>query len=186
MATPTIGVCGFGRCGSTMVMAMLDAGGCPPVAGSQPGSYELVDILDAYSLSPDQLAGRAVKLLDHQADLGFPAARSWRFVWIDRDSTEQARSVVKFLQSIGMPTPDGLEQRLAHSYRTDRPGALGQLRRRGPVTVLRYERVLADPRKAAKRLRHVWAGLDVLAAASAVHDRDSRCLPDLDFEDGVS
>lgn len=40
----TVGVCVHGRCGSSMLMAMLDAGGLPPVPGSAPGSYELPNL----------------------------------------------------------------------------------------------------------------------------------------------
>lgn len=183
MTAPTVGVCGFGRCGSSMAMAMLDAGGLPPVKGSQPVSYEVPDHTVMRALSAGQLAGRAVKLLDDALYALPPAAHEWRFVWLDRDPVQQARSALKLMHAVVgfMPTAQA-EALMAESYRSDRPEVLGLLRRIGPVTVLRYERVLANPAKAAKRLRAVFPGIDVAAAATVVHDRDGTCRPDLAFE----
>lgn len=178
---PAVGVCGFGRCGSSMTMAMLDAGGLAPAMGSQMGSYELRDIRDAWSVP---LAGRAVKLLESVLHFGVPDAPEWRFVWLDRDPVEQAKSQLKLMAPfVGPFKPDAID-RLARSYEADRPRALRLLRRRGEVLVMQYERVLASPRKAAKQLRQVFPDLEVDAAAAAVHDRDGRCREDLDVELG--
>lgn len=179
---PAIGVCGYGRCGSTMVMEMLDAGGLKPADGSAPGTYELPHFTAARNIP---LAGRAVKMLDAALHYGIPAAPAWRFVWLDRDPIEQAKSMVKFMSHFaadeGELAPDAVE-RLARSFDQDRPRLLGMLRQRGEVTVLQYERVLAQPRKAAKRLREVFPALDVAAAAAIVHDRDGKCRGDLAVE----
>lgn len=177
-----VGVCGFGRCGSTMVMGMLDAGGLAPAPGSQMGSYELTDIRNAW-FTP--LAGRAVKLLDSVLHFGVPDAPAWRFVWLDRDPVEQAKSMLKLMSPFtrGEFAPDAVD-RLARSYEADRPRALGRLRKHGDVLVLQYERVLANPRKAAKQLRRVHPELEVDRAASVVHDRDGACRDGLDFELG--
>jgi hypothetical protein len=174
----TVGVSGFGRCGSTMTMAMLEAGGCPPVDNAMAGSYET----DPRELFLRQPPGRAVKLLEHAMHFGVPDADQWRFVWLDRDPIEQAKSLVKFLSAIGDPIEPGSLERVAASYAQDRPRTLGLLRAHGPVLVMSYERVLVNPRKAAKQLRQVWPGLDIDAAAAVVHDRDPGCLPDLAVE----
>lgn len=173
-----VGVCGFGRCGSTMVMRMLDAGGLPPCAGSSPGSFELNGI-DGLAERTD-LDGHAVKVLDLFAYHPLPDA-DWRFVWLDRDHQQQARSMIKFAGALtGMSVPVDV---LARSYAEDRPGRLGWLRSRGPVCVLSYERVLANPMRAARTMRsEVWPDLDVAAAAAVVHDRTPECRPDLSVE----
>lgn len=179
---PTIGVCGFGRCGSTMVMAMLNAGGCPPVAGSHSGTFEVANVAAALQ-SPFALPGHAVKLLDAVLWDWLPSSPEWRFVWVDRDPTQQARSMVKFASLImGRPLEPGAEQVFAASYTADRPVALAGLKRLGPVLVLRYEDVLADPLKAARALRRFWPTLDTIAAAAVVHDRTGECRPDLAVE----
>ncbi|GAA2566122.1 hypothetical protein GCM10010435_44090 [Winogradskya consettensis] len=162
---------------------MLAAGGCSPVAGSTERSYELRDEIAMVTAEP---AGHAVKLLDHFYRIGFPAAPEWRFVWLDRDAAQQARSHAKLAAAaFGFEMDAGLQALYAASYATDRPGRLAKLRAAGPVLVLDFERVLAQPRKTAKLLRReVWPDLDVDAAVAAVHQRSPECLPDMSFELG--
>jgi hypothetical protein len=162
-----------------MVMHMLAAGGVPIAGGLTRPPFELPDTQDAWSLP---LAGRAVKLLDEVLFRGIPPAPAWRFVWLDRDPAEQARSQVKFLEALVGPLAGPREvavARFAASYQRDRPKALGRLHGAGKVLTLRYEQVLADPRAGALRLRQVWPALDVDAAAGVVHERDGRCRLDL-------
>lgn len=181
---PAVGVCGFGRCGSTMLMSMLVAGGCPPGGADRP-PYEC----DPASLHGRDLAGRCVKLLDpgETAQVLAGPTRQWRFVWLDRNPLEQAKSHIKFLTVMapltGIRPNSQAAERLAAGYAQDRPAILGALRRVGPVLVLDYERVLAQPRKTAKLLkREVWPLLHVESAAAVVHKRDGACRPDLATE----
>lgn len=160
-----------------MVMTMLVAGGAVAGGAARP-PYE-GDLEEIYG---GDMTGRVVKLLDHPARMGVPFAREWRFVWLDRDPVEQAKSHAKFVEPIVGPLQPGSVELLAASYERDRPALIGRLRRHGPVLVLRYERILTNPRRAARRLREVWPGLDVTAAAAVVHARDGRCLPDLSVE----
>lgn len=193
---PTIGVCGFGRCGSTMAMSMLKAGGIPFVDGSDPDTGELSNLaLDSLSMP---LEGRAVKLLDWILCSDLPPA-NWRFIWLDRDPIEQAKSTAKFLAPLDV-VDDGMDlQWLADSYNRDRPYALTLLRSVGPVLVLEYGRVLAQPKKAAKQIAMFLAGsdgtspvpasnlwFDVRSSAVVVHRRDWRCRPDFAFEIGLA
>jgi len=187
MAEYAVAVCGFGRCGSTMAMTMLVAGGCPPGNAAEPPYEGLPSGLVGRDLS-----GTCVKLL-HGGRMGeIPAGPTpaWRFVWLDRNPVEQGKSMVKFLHAMApvtaiTPRP-GAAVGLARTFEQDRPGVLGALRRVGPVLVLDYERVLARPRKAALLLRReVWPGLDVDAAAAVVHERNGLCRPDLAVELGM-
>lgn len=180
--SPTIGVCGFGRCGSTMVMAMLDAGGVKPVAGSAPLSYELPGL---EALEGCDLAGKTVKLLDGIQYYDLPEA-TWRFIWLDRDVKQQAKSFVKFgsavLGDLFQAGAD-VEAAIAESYVRDRPTTLAGYRARGLLLTLRYEDVLARPLTAAAQIRRTVAPqLDIERAASAVHVRTGECKPDLAFE----
>ena len=188
----SVGVCGFGRCGSTMLMAMLDAGGIPPVVGSSDRGYEHPDVPTLADLDPADLDRRAVKLLDavlYREPLSrvLPTA-DWRFVWLDRKPGEQARSHLKFVQGVlGLPPRRGAVTALRDSYDRDRPRALARLRDLGPVLELRYEHVLRDPLAAAHVLRDfLWpvheGQFKIWPASQAVHRRDGRCRPDLAFE----
>lgn len=175
-----------------MVMSMLTAGGVEPVEGSSPGSFELSGLDAIAALTTGQLAGRSVKLLDHIGIAGPPPAASWRFIWLDRDPVQQAVSHTKFLIAVGAIEPFDNDARLlwllrdlVASMRRDRPRRLAQLRSLGPVTVLSYEQVLANPGRAARHLAKVAPGLDRPAAMAVVHDRDGVCRPDLAVEAGV-
>lgn len=184
----SVGVCGFGRCGSTMLMAMLDAGGIPPVDGTSGHSYELTAVADLTRLDPAALDRRAVKLLDAVLHIEIPPAPAWRFVWLDRKPGEQVRSYLKFVHGVlGTPTSRGAVTKLRRSFADDRPRALEKLAALGDVLVLRYEHVLSDPQAAGAQLREfTWPVHDgwfrTYDAARAVHRRDGRCRPDLAFE----
>jgi hypothetical protein len=178
-----VGVCGFGRCGSTMVMAMLDAGGCPPVIGSKSGSYEVSDVSVAMQWPAHRYSGRAIKLLDGIKHYPLTTKPNWRFVWIDRDIHQQARSTAKFFGAIaGLSFDDDGLRRLADSYVADRPSVRASYQSMGSVLTLSYEAVLANPLQAADDLAQLIPGLDAKAAASVVHPRASECRPDLAFE----
>jgi hypothetical protein len=184
----TVGVCGHGRCGSSMLMAMLDAGGLPPVPGSAPGSYELPNLF-AETLGAVPLDGYAIKLLDSVLYDPLPTA-DWRFIWLSRDYRQQARSQIKFLRWV-MPElslASGTSVScLVRSYERDTPKALKLLRALGPVQVIRYEDVLASPytwaREMAERLD---LPLDLDAMAGAVHRRSARCRGDMSVEESQS
>lgn len=182
MGEHAVGVCGFGRCGSTMVMTMLVAGGMSPGGATEP-PYEG----DVAELHTRDLTGTAVKLLDSVTYYGIPRAAAWRFVWLDRDLTEQAKSMVKFVSTFaGELEPDAVD-RIVAGYKRDRPRVLAKYHAAGHVLVLRYEDVLADPHRAAESLRrYVWPALDVAAAAAVVHARDGACLPDLSVEAAIT
>lgn len=176
-----IGVCGFGRCGSTMAMKMLDAGGIPPVEGSQKVSYELGGLSDG-ELDGVDLEGHAVKLLDAVLHIQLPKV-DWQFIWLDRDLSEQVTSQIKFVTTVLGPMVRASTSKFIASYKRDRPVAMAGLKTYGPVYVMRYEDVLRAPLACAQRLSGFLGGdFDPAAAAAAVHRRDGKCRPDLSFE----
>jgi hypothetical protein len=193
---PTVGVCGFGRCGSTMVMAMLAAGGIPTVPGADPHSHEQIAGPSSLASIPrDALPGRAVKLLDavlypDRAPLPVPPG-GWLFLWLDRDAKEQAKSFAKFLKLTGITNlfPEDIA-RVRRSYRRDRPRALAGLRAIGVVRTDDYEMALWNPRTFTRHLAEFLAGggltLNRDAAAAVIHRRTPKCAPGLDFESSCS
>lgn len=183
--SPTcVGVCGFPRSGSSMTMRMLEAGGIAPVEGSSPGSYELRGGLEGFRwVDPAALDGRAVKLLDYGAWFGELPAAQWRFIWLDRDPTEQARSHVKFMGAVGgVELPPAAVAKLANSFRADRPKLLRWYRSRGELLVTSFEAILGDPGREAVRLAAFVPGLDEFLAAAVPTERSPKCAPDLAFE----
>lgn len=181
-----VGVCGFPRSGSSMLMRMLDAGGIPPVPGSAERSYEVGDVIRsrAWWMS---LPGHAVKLLDAlQWGAQLPTAVTWQFIWSDRDPIEQARSTVKFAGAVipGVLDPDA-EAIIARSLRADREQLLERLADHGDVLVTSFEAILSDPHDEAERIaRFLELPFNPATAAVVAHERGPACAPGLDFELG--
>lgn len=182
MDSPVILVCGFARCGSSLVMQMLDAGGVPTV-GEYP-AFE--DDRTGLERDPEWISrqrGKALKLLDPQYPNGRLMPGDYRIIWLDRDPRQQSRSQAKFAHLLmGLPINRKGRRALARSYATDLPVALKILIDRGPVLRLRFEDILADPAAAARRIReHVGVGR-VADMAAQVKARSSKCAPSLSME----
>lgn len=180
MTPPTVAVTGFGRCGSSMVMRMLEVGGFPLAPSGGFPAYETHRISIATSHP-----GEAIKVLDGILHGVFPPGPA-RSIWLDRDHLQQARSQVKFLRGImGTRLEKDAVDRFRHSYRRDRPRAIRELTARGSLLIVEYEAVLRDPAGQAQRIAdHVgdMQTLDLDAMAAVVHARSPRCAPDLAFE----
>lgn len=181
---PVFAVAGLGRCGTSLVMQMLAAGGMP-CAGSAPDFEpdELLAPVDPAWLASQR--GRAVKLLDPHL-LSVPLDLPLEVIWMDRDLKQQAKSQAKFAHlAAGLPRPNRQHARRWHEgLARDRRAALAAL---DPHTVrrLRFEDVLVHPRRSAGYLaetfRH-WIALDVARMAAQVRPRGTACAPGLDLE----
>lgn len=169
-------VAGLGRCGTSMMMSMLAAGGVP-VTGSAP-DYEV----DRVSQSPidvmwlRSLGDSVVKVLDpHRVwPRHFPA----RFIWMDRNAKEQARSQRKFLRAIGYSARSSA---LAAALRKDRARSLLALAEYTRL-LISFEEAINAPLATAERLRIYFPEIDVNAAAATVLARSPCCAPDLSIE----
>jgi hypothetical protein len=174
-----------------MVCEMLVAGGMVDLPDAHPRSHELESLDDIPGDAPH---GTVVKTLT-QVPPATPGA-DWRFVWIDRPDRDRVPSELKFHQWLGSaaafglpvsgPPDDELFASFARAGKAERARLLPRLRRIGTLTMVRYDRVLRDPIRAARFLAGtVWRDLDVAAAADAVHRRNPGCAPDMSFEDSV-
>lgn len=181
-------VTGFGRCGSTLTMRMLQAGGMPVIG--QPPAFESMRTA-ALGYDADwvlQQRGHAVKVLYHRGLEFLPG--DWRFIWLKRNYKQQARSFKKFHEATDN-NRQILTRRdvscLVRDFRCDEPIALSHMRRRGPVYILRYEEIKRTPLFAAAKLIE-WCELGGASArtmAAQVVNRETRCMPDLSVEEGL-
>lgn len=176
-------VSGFGRCGTSLVMQMLAAGGITPT-GQWPAFEDPVVI----RLTPDWIAknkGKALKVLDPHR-FRIPAGPKYRVLWLDRDHKEQAKSLMKFLgATVGIGFSPRDHKELARAFKRDRPRALQALQSAGAkdVLTLRFEDILSGPQGAAEAIAaFVEMRLDVSAMARAVMPRGPECRPDLSME----
>jgi len=166
-----IAIAGLGRCGTTAIMSMLDAGGCP-VLGTAPdyesGEYE----------HQRHAPGLAYKLLDPHNVRGLLASPAPPVVlWLARSYPEQARSTVRF-QALALGVRQTRQQRraLPGLLKRQTREALAVLLQWSTVYRLTFEDLLADPVAAAAFLADLVerAGLGTLdqdRAVGAVHNR---------------
>lgn len=150
-------VSGFGRCGSTLVMRMLVAGGARALA-DHASSLEAVEVTTALGwlrvLARDRYAPpAAVKGL--YPCFPPPESGPYAFIWLDRDSHEQAASHAKFMQHVvGVRLRRDQQRAWQRSLVRDRAAALEKLRSypESTLTILSFERVLAEPIAVAREL----------------------------------
>lgn len=201
----TLFVCGLGRCGTTLVMRMLAAGGAP-VAGEAPTFERYTHNELAAPATLAEVRGRAVKVLDPQR-LGFfhPLfdLRPRHAILLSRDTAEQAKSQIHFVRSLqeavsveagagprlytgAQPGNRGMRRTLTARLIRDQKAAQDTLRRAGvPITPLAFERILAEPQAMAERIAfqlRPWWRLDAAAMAATVIRRDPAWSGTLDLE----
>lgn len=181
---PVYLVCGFGRCGTSMVMQMLAAGGLP-CTGTYP-IFEATLPTGADAAWWAAQRGKAVKILDLLGTPGFRLpAGYYRAIWMDRRPAEQARSQSKFNAVFSPAEQRYIDTRanrraIETALIRDRPKAIQALRRlcaEEPL-ILPFEDVLNAPDSTARRLAE-WTGrpLAVAAMAAQVAERSPACYP---------
>lgn len=179
---PPVIVSGLGRCGTSLAMQMLEAGGMR-CCGDWP----------AFEVSPPIPipAGHAGKVLDPHYPPNMrmiPAGAAVLLLY--RDPLEQARSQVKFgVALFGMqPQPRAMIQRWAARLRTEQPAARRVVAARSvDLLQLTFEHLVTHPAGAAETIALFlsrWYQLDSDAMAGAVRSRivGARCAPDLAIE----
>lgn len=170
-------VAGFGRCGSSLVMQMLAAGGMPTPYSSYP-SYEIDKNTKMFMAN---LYGGAMKVLDPHI-FRPPKGGVYQFIWIDRLPIEQAKSMVKFMNVLlpGKLKGNYEEQvaKMAESFKKDRPKCMGLMHNYTQrILKLWFEDILRDPAGTATKLNAFCGGqLNEEAMVKAVRPRGPECL----------
>jgi hypothetical protein len=185
-------VCGFGRCGSSLVMQMLDAGGIPGT-GKYPAfePEETAVVLHGETLDKAWLAaqvGKAVKVLDPQRGR-LPAGVPIRAIWMSRNPDQQAASQAKLMGSMfagfGIPLPREDRRALIRGYKADMPRVRRVLKNAGAPDPMyaSFEHALACPGGFAYAVdKHLGGGLDTAAMEAVVVRRGPECQPDMALE----
>ena len=193
MSKPVLVVAGLGRCGSTMVMHMLAAGGQPCV-GTAP-AFEVDEAMSIDRSWFNSLRGQAVKVLNPH-EVGIPDDVPRRTIYLERRVEEQAKSICKLLSLVdGRPVPSARYRRLMQdSLKRDNKTAKAMLRlptgpkNSGRLIVMQFEEILAFPHQAARQLSMMAmvGSFDVAAAAAIVQHRSPFCASDMAIELGLS
>lgn len=192
---PVLFVAGMGRCGTTLLMTMLDAGGFP-VAGPRP-AYEPAQHWNMGLPDADWIkeqSGRAVKWIfgptSRQKAMRnlLPAAPV--IILLERNLREQARSQIKLIGPCATKLGRRAEKAMERSLRRDIPLCRAHMRAAGTVYEMSFEDVLENPFWAARKLEriiaeHFDAPFDTETAMRVVLQRDAACRPDLFIENTI-
>lgn len=176
-------VAGLGRCGTSLMMRMLRAGGMELFHDEGCDVSCETNLIFGLPRNGDflrQCRGKAVKLLDPH--MNFPVSGySYRFIWIDRDPTEQAKSQLKLLQAtraIGEVNRQRIRA-MTTLLRHDRTAAMQVCRIYGEVMRMDFEQILRSPALAAADVASFLTPrrLDQYAMTRMVIPRSAKCLP---------
>jgi hypothetical protein len=167
-------VSGLTRCGTSLLMQMLSAGGFPIVGGHMGWPAFEHDVNVGGKPLPRGTVG-ALKWLDPHRERPPKAQLS---VYLQRDKAEQSRSIGKFLRAIGVPVDRGFEAASAADLRADEPVAIRALEAVGPVLVATFEDMVTFPMAIVAAIeKRTGQSIDVNRAMSAFRARGKACLP---------
>lgn len=177
-------VAGLGRCGTSLTMQMLAAGGAP-VVGDYPAYEDTRFGFDSPWATPwKDSVGQVVKVLDpHRFEL--PTEWPLRTIWLDRNLKEQARSQAKILRLLcGIPAGRNDVRQIAAALSDSTREAIATLADRGPLMRLHFEDILDNPIGAAALMASFAriAPADIEKMAAVVRLRSPRCQPGMDIE----
>ena len=179
-------VCGSGRCGSSLVMQMLDAGGVS-VVGSGP-YYEPVETI-WHDFNADWLSQQTgvVKLLYPIPAVAKFNPGDYRVIWLTRDKDQQAKSFLKFAMHMRkIPKEDQDVKAIAKDMIEEERVCLNALEKLGRLMILSFEHIITEPCEAAgKILDFFQVDGDVERMITEVHKRDTLSLPDMTLEDNL-
>lgn len=184
MTAPVLFVTGLGRCGASLVMQMLRAGGVP-CAGTAP-AFEDIPVAPR-GVDHDWLlrqGGSAVKWID--PTVTHVHHRAGAAIFIARDPRNQALSQLKLL---GVRHTRDDRRRMKALVNRDTVRACVIVQRKFPAATLSlfFEAILRDPARAARVLaahcrHHGLPFEDTRAAAAVVRRRSPVCAADMALE----
>lgn len=181
-------VAGFGRCGSSLVMAMLRAGGLPVVGLPPVFESALFNEFHTSETFLRQHDGSILKWLDPRHTLLPSAFRGGPVLWLDRDPLAWAESHMK-LRNMWSGSPLRHEDPLTHERLSceveERTASVVEMiSAYSPLERLRFEDILASPRVAAETLNRVFrtfGSLDIAQASAVVRTRTADCAAGMEF-----
>jgi hypothetical protein len=173
-------VAGLPRCGTSMMMRMLEVGGVPVLVDSvRPPDednphgyyeYERVKQLEVDKVWLPEAQGRVVKMVSALLP-ELPRDHRYRVVFMERDVTEMLASQQAMLARHGQADDRPVEQQVA-AFSRHVASLLAWLGRQPNFTVLRvsYNATLDDPRAQVDRVNRFFGGTLDTAAMAAVVD----------------
>jgi hypothetical protein len=172
-------VSGFQRCGSSLVMQMLAAGGMPIFHDPSMGYPAFETQINMRGGPLDAYDGRALKWLEPLHLMPEKSGVEIQTIWMTRDHLQQAKSAVKFMTHVmGMRVRTSTTRKIMRSYDRDEAASIRAWERRGLVLIVDFETVLRMPASVASTVaQFIGRELDIAAMVGQVKARDASCLP---------
>lgn len=188
---PIIFVAGLGRCGTSLLMQMLDAAGIrcageyPAFEPSEMGSY--LEPVDTEWLLAH--AGGAVKWINPHKVIVNEGVTNAIVIWMCRDKRQQAKSQAKFISATeGVSFDRPQVSRLKTQLRKETAAALVSISRFAGHSV-RFDELLKTPLVEATKLvaflsKHgfIFSDQSAQVMAKQVLRRAPACMPDFSIE----
>lgn len=175
-------VCGLGRCGSSLTMQMLHAAGitCTGRGPAFEAEKGYISTQDPYWLI--RQTNKATKIL--LPNLYIFKKAQYKFIWVDRCPTEQAKSTAKFLKYMApLPCSTQTIDSLIRHYYIDKKSGINQIKKYGPVLFVNFEDIIAFPLKVTATIAEfLGRDLNLIAMTNTVLPRSTECKPNINIE----
>lgn len=164
-------ITGLGRCGTSLVMQMLDAVG-EPVVGQYPWYEPRQTVPKTYNKRwLGRQDGKFIKLI-FPLQFDFPDAE-YKFLYLIRDPVQQFLSIIKLQKAQGRTISVTLEQGIANVQKNQMK-SYKMIRELGPVHVMQFEDLINRPVDcAAILLEHFRLKADIDRMAAVVKARET-------------
>ncbi|MEM6888742.1 MAG: sulfotransferase domain-containing protein [Pseudomonadota bacterium] len=206
MSTEGVIVCGAGRCGTSLVMQMLNAHGRVSVAGEYPAfecSWVSIEAFDHLLYNAALDAGQAIKVTNPHLIKGIRIPE--KVIYLTRAPMEHAKSQIKLLRAFGhldgiKPSKFKHMQRqmrdILHSEAITMPVWFCQQHPSIDLLILKFEDLIRRPNESAGRILELllpdnFSLNDMRRMADVVMYRDPHCYDGLleidlikDIDDG--
>lgn len=175
-------VAGLGRCGSSLVMQMIEATGVP-CFGEFPAFEPREVSID--ERSPQRLleVPMAMKILSPQLSK-WPLSFEAKIIWLDRDVREQAKSQVKFLQMVAGAEIGGQAWRAIAKGLGDEKALCYRWLKRSTCEplLMTFDEIVTNRLRSARRIAAYIGQGDALRMSTIIRPRGVKCEPGMDIE----
>jgi len=181
-------VSGLGRCGSSLTMQMLNAGGFSCLGKFPIFEHNNFAIESQKPLWLSQQQNIAAKIL--LPNLFKFKKANYTFIWLNRNPLDNAKSTAKFGLYNSIIDKSISREKLAKSifklykqHKQQTQTNLNYISKHGKVSVLSFEDLIIYPKESAIKLcKIIGLELDINAMVETVQFRSVACLADMELE----
>ncbi len=176
----TIIIAGITRSGLTLTMQMLYAGGYPCF-----GEYPAFEGYEIGEIPFVKLIGKVIKVVD--THIQFPLKGEYYVIRLRRDYKQQAKSMCKFMNTIGLPVPASREtlRKLEKSFNSDYSKIDIWAKKQKGFLIMDFEEMILNPKRSAEKINEFTGqSLNTEKMIKVVAKRNTECYPtmmELDF-----